>query len=116
MPVRWSAGRPAQQLCFEVGDAFIEEAVVGPGSLQAFVQGAVVGGQVPDALFEGRVLGGKPLDGVADAGALGADLSVGGFEGLLGVQRPLLPGCFRLGVVVGLVLAAVTRSWAGGLS
>jgi hypothetical protein len=59
-----------------------------------------------EALFEGGVLGGTP-DGVfgvlgsgvaelagqlADAGALSADLGVRGFECLLGIERPLLPG------------------------
>lgn len=40
----------------------------------------------------------------ADAGALGADLCVGGLERLLGVQRPLLPGRLGLGVAVSLVV------------
>jgi hypothetical protein len=140
MPVPWSAGCRAGQLCFEAGDSLIEEAVVGPGGLQAFFQGAVAGGQVPDALFERRVLGGKPLGGVAvvvvlsvadlaeqlaDPGALGADLSVGGFEGLLGVQ----PRCCQDASawaswsawswrrwLPAWVMAAVTRSRAAGLS
>jgi hypothetical protein len=30
-----------QQLCFEAGDALVEEAVVGAGGLQAFFQGAL---------------------------------------------------------------------------
>ena len=62
---------------------------------------------------------------LADAAALGADLGVGGLEGLLGVQRPLLPGRLGLGVAVSRsccrrvpvrVMAAVTRSRAAGLS
>ena len=62
---------------------------------------------------------------LADAGALGADLGVGGLECLLGVQRPLLPGRLGLGVAVGLVvpplvsarmMAELIRSRAAGLS
>jgi hypothetical protein len=39
-------------LRFEVGDALVEEAVVGAGGLQAFFQGALAGGEVADALLE----------------------------------------------------------------
>jgi hypothetical protein len=104
-----------EQLCFQVGNALVEEAVVGPGGLQAFFQGAAAGGKVAEPLLEGGILGHKPLDGIsvvvalgvaelaeqlADAGALGADLGVGSLERLLGVQRPLLPGRLGLGVTV----------------
>jgi hypothetical protein len=80
------------------------EAQVGAGGCQALLQGAVVGGELAHALLEGGVLRGDPLDGFfssfglqvadlteefADAGALGEDLGVGGFEGVLGVEGPL---------------------------
>jgi len=47
-----------QQLRFQVGDALVEEAVVGPGGLQAFFKGAVAGWEVAEPLFERAVLGG----------------------------------------------------------
>jgi hypothetical protein len=83
--------------------------------LQAFFQSPLLCGEVADALLERGVVGGEPLGGVAvvltmgvaelaeqaaDAGALDADLGVRGFERLLGVQRPLLPGRLRLGIAV----------------
>lgn len=37
-----------------------------------------------------------------------------GLEGLFGVQRPLLPGCFRLSVLVGLVVAALAGDTGDG--
>ncbi len=61
----------------------------------------------------------------ADAGALGADLGVRGFESLLGIQRPLLPdasACVSRSAAScrrwpsARVMAAVTRSRAAGLS
>ncbi|HTU74390.1 MAG TPA: hypothetical protein VMG38_12815 [Trebonia sp.] len=39
---------------------------------------------------------------------------MGGLEGLLGVQRPLLPGCFRLGVAVGPVATALAADTGDG--
>ena len=92
------------------------ETQVGTGGLEPFVEGPVVGGELADSLLERGVLGGDPLDGLfgplglqvadlaeelADAGALGDDLGVGGFEGVLGVQRPLTPGRFLLVVLIG---------------
>jgi helix-hairpin-helix protein len=94
----WLASRGSvrlrvQQLRFQAGDALVEEAVVGPGGLQAFFKGAVAGCEVAEPLFERAVLGGEPASGVAimlalgvaelaeqlaDAGALGADLGVRG--------------------------------------
>jgi hypothetical protein len=103
------AGPGLGDLGFEVGDAAAE---VGAGRLEAFVEGAVVGGELADALLEG----GDPLNGFlgpfgfqvadlaeefADAGALGEDLSVGGLEGVLGVQGPLVLGRLALLVLVG---------------
>jgi hypothetical protein len=50
----------------------------------------------------------------ADAGALGADLGVGGLERLLGVQRPLPPGRLCLGVPrCGVVLLLAVGSGDG---
>src|SRR6266508_3384319 len=49
---------------FEIGDAPVLEAQVGPGGLEPFVEGAVVGGELADALLERGVLGGDPLDGL----------------------------------------------------
>ncbi len=106
---------------FEVGEAAVLEAQVGPGCLEAFVEGPVVGGELADALFEGGVLSGDPLDGFlgpfglkvadlaqefADAGSLVEDLGVGGFEGALGVERPLPPGRLSLVVQISQCLAA----------
>ena len=48
------------ELCFEAGDALVEEAVVGAGGLQALFQGSVSGGEVAVALSEGAVLGDDP--------------------------------------------------------
>ena len=94
---------------FEVGDATVLEAQVGPGGFESFVEGAVVGGELAHALFEGGVLGGHPLNSIlrpfgfqvadaseefADASALGENLGVGRLERVLGVERPLTPGRF----------------------
>jgi len=104
-----AAVRGVGEVGFEVGDAAVLEPQVGAGGLQPLVQGAVVGGGLAEALFEGGVLGGDPLDGVlgplglqvadlaeefADAGALGADLGVGGLEGVFGVECAFPPGGF----------------------
>jgi hypothetical protein len=101
---------------FEVGDASVLEAEVGPGGLESFVEGAVVGGELADALFEGGVLGGDPLDGFlgpfglqvadlaeefTDPAALGLDFRVGGLERILGVQRAFTSGGFALLVLAG---------------
>ena len=86
---------------------------------------ALVAGELAEPLLKGGVLGGEPLECVvvmlalgvaelaeqlADAGALGADLCVGGLERLLSVQRPLLPGRLGLGVAVSLVVSLVRRA------
>jgi hypothetical protein len=72
-------------------------------------------------LFEGGVLGGDPLNGVlgpfglqvadlaeefADAGSLVEDLGVGGFEGVLGVERPFPPSRFSPIVQISQCVAA----------
>jgi hypothetical protein len=116
-----------EQLCFQAGNALVEEVVVGPGGLEAFFQGAAAGGKVAEPLLEGGILGGKPLDGVgvvvalgvaelaeqlADAGALGADLGMGGLERLLGIKCPLLPGRLGLGAS-GQRRPAVADRWRG---
>jgi hypothetical protein len=113
---------------------------VGAGGLQLFFHCTLVAGELAEPLLKSGVFGGEPLECVvvmlalgvaetaeqlADAGALGADLGVGGLECLLGVQRPLLPG--RLGLVFAVslvvlppvavrVMAALIRSRAAGLS
>lgn len=112
-----------QQLRFEAGDALVEEAVVGAGGLQLVFRCTLVAGELAEPLLECGVLGGEPLERVvvalvlgiaelaeqfADAGALGADLGVSGLEGLLGVERPLPPGCLGMVVAVGLLVA---RAW-----
>ena len=108
--------------------------------MQLFFRCTLVARELTEPLLEDGVLGGEPLECVvvmlalgvaelaeqlADAGALGADLCVGGLERLLGVQRPLLPGRLGLGVAVSLVvlppvavrvMAALIRSRAAGLS
>lgn len=54
-----------KELRFEVGDAFVGEAEVGPGAFESFVQGSVFLGQLLDSPLEGGVLGGELLDGFA---------------------------------------------------
>ncbi|MBP2047817.1 hypothetical protein J2Z21_000739 [Streptomyces griseochromogenes] len=96
-------------------DAPVLEAQVRAGGLESLVEGAVVDGELADALFEGGVLGGDPLDGAlgplsshiaylaeefAAPSALGEDLGVGGFEGVLGVQGAFAPGPFAFVVLL----------------
>lgn len=107
---------------FELGDTPVGEAVVFAGCLQLLLQGPVLLGEIADLLFEDGVLGGDPLGGFfgvggfkitdlaeeqADAVALGADLTVGGFEAVFGVEGPFSSGGLDLGVVAGLGLAAL---------
>lgn len=101
-------------MCFEVGDAAVLEAQVGPGGVESFIEGAVVGGELVNTLLERGVLRADALNPVlgpvrfevtdaaeefADACALGDDLGGGGLEPVLGVERPLTPagppGVFR---------------------
>ncbi|WP_158888102.1 hypothetical protein [Amycolatopsis anabasis] len=92
---------PGDELGLQVGDAAVLEAQVRAGGRQGLLHVAVVGGELAEALLERGVLRGDPLDGFlgpfglqvadlgeefADAGALGEDLDVGGFEGVLGVS------------------------------
>jgi hypothetical protein len=100
---------------FQVGDAAVLEAQVGPGCFESFVEAAVVGAELSHAVFERGVLRGDSLDIIlcpfgfqvadaveefADAIALGHDLGVGGLERILGVEGPLTPG--QLSCVVSL--------------
>jgi hypothetical protein len=83
--------------------------------LEPFFEGPVLGRELADTLLEGGVLGRDAGDGVfrplgfevadlaeetADAGSLGRNLGMGGFQGVLGVQRSLPPG--RVPLVIGL--------------
>lgn len=79
------------ELCFEVGDALVQEPVVGPCRRESLLQLPTGRGQFPELLFElgvgrgeglavvGAGLGevGELAHEVADAGAQGPDLAVG---------------------------------------
>jgi hypothetical protein len=103
-----------EQFGFEVGEAFVEEAVVRAGGLQLLLQAPVVVGELAYALLECGVLPGQALGGAfgvlslqiaelpeedADPLALAVDFGVGAFESVLGVEGALLPGRLDLRVV-----------------
>src|SRR5712691_10990063 len=117
------------ELGFELGDAPVGEADVGACGLEPFFERPVVLGELADALLERGVLGIDPLDGVvgefafgvaelpeqlSDAGALGAYLGAGGFQGVFGVERPLAPR--RLGLSVSACLVTLPLGRMQGAS
>src|SRR5690349_8753430 len=100
-----------EQFGFEVGEAFVEEAVVGSGGLQLLLQTAGFLGEMTNALFECRILDAEALRGAlgvlglkvaqlaeenADPFALDVDLGMGGIEGVFGVKGSLVPGSVDL--------------------
>lgn len=103
-----------EQFGFQVGEASVEEAVVGAGGLQLPLQAPVVVGELAYPLLECGVLLGQALGGAlgmlglqiaklpeedADPLALAVDFGVGGLECILGVERALPPGRVDLRVV-----------------
>jgi hypothetical protein len=107
--VVWSGGLNdvLGDLCFEVGDAPVQEAAGGAGGVEAFAQCAVLAGELADAVVQGGVLRGDALRGagaegcfevadrsgeLADPAALGQDLGVRVAEGVLGVECSFPPG------------------------
>src|SRR5262249_49294835 len=112
---------------FDVGEALVEEPVVGVGGVQLLLQTPVVFCELPNSLLEYGVLLSEALGGAfgvlglqvadlpeedADPFALSVDLGVCGLEGVLGVEGALMPGRFALRVVCGLGAAALVA--AGG--
>jgi hypothetical protein len=103
-----------EQFGFQVGEAFVEEAIVGAGGLQLLLQAAVVVGELAYALLECGVLFGQTLGGAfgvlglqitklseedADPLALAVDLGEDGLECVFGVECALVPGRLNLRVV-----------------
>src|SRR4029453_19030123 len=112
-----------EQLGLQVGEAFVEKAIVGSGGVQLLLQAPVVVGELAYALLERGVLLSEALRGAfgvlglrvgdlpeedADPFPLGVNLDVGGLEGVLGVKGTLAPRRFDLRVVCGLGSAAAT--------
>ncbi|MFD0020077.1 hypothetical protein [Streptomyces sp. NPDC058382] len=112
---------------FEVGDAFVHEAVVLAGAGQALLNLLVVLGELSYVLLQRGVLGDDALEGAlgevvfevadlaeefCDVGALGADFALGLGECVFGVECTFLPG---LGAAAAVGDCGVGSACAGGL-